>query len=74
MSAKVIELPKPGDQWQFTVEVVRRPDGIFAARLVDARTSLIEGGDTESSTKLHEIATMLEQSVGPMRADAEALK
>lgn len=38
MGAKVIELPKPGDQWQFTVDVVRRPDGMFAARLVDART------------------------------------
>lgn len=74
MGAKVIELPKPADQWQFTVDVVRRPDGTFAARLVDARTSLIESGETESSAKLHEIANMLEQSVGPMRADAECLK
>ncbi|MDP2410331.1 MAG: hypothetical protein Q8M26_08600 [Pseudolabrys sp.] len=72
--AKVIELPKPGDQWQFTVDVVRRPDGQMAARLVDARTSLIESGDTESHRKLHEIADLLEQSVGAMRADAEMLK
>jgi hypothetical protein len=74
MAAKIIELPKPSDQWQFTVDVFRRRDGTFAARLVDARTSLIESGYTDSSAKLHEIANMLEQSAGPMRADAELLK
>lgn len=72
--ANIIGLPKPGDQWQFTVDVVRRPDGQFAARLVDCRTSLIESGNTESHMKLHEIANLLEQAIGPMRADAEMLK
>lgn len=72
--AKIIELPKPTDQWQFTVEVVRRPDGQMAAKLIDARTSLIESGETDSCHKLHEIADLLEQAIGPMRADAEMLK
>lgn len=72
--ADIIELRKPEDQWQFTVEVVRRPDGQMAAHLVDARVSLIESGETASHLKLHEIANMLEQAIGPMRADAEALK
>jgi len=58
---KVIELPKPSDVWQFTVDVV------------DCRTSLIESGQTDSSTKLHEIAKMLTLGVEAMRADAEAL-
>jgi len=70
---KVIELPKPSDVWQFTVDVVRRPDGQIVARLVDCRTSLIESGQTDSSTKLHEIAKMLTLGVEAMRADAEAL-
>lgn len=52
MAAKIIELPMPGDQWQFTIDVVRRPDGTFAARLADARTSLIESGNTDSCSKL----------------------
>lgn len=72
--AQMYELPKPADQWQFTVEVFRRPDGQHAARLLDCRTSLIESGDTASSAKLHEIANLLESAIGPMRADAEALK
>ena len=72
--AKVIELPKPGDVWQFTIDVVRRTDGGYAARLVDARTSLIEAGGMEPHEKLHEIANLLEAAVGPMRADAEMLK
>lgn len=74
MAAKIIELPMPGDQWQFTIDVVRRPDGTFAARLADARTSLIESGNTDSCSKLHEIANMLEASIGHMRADAEMLR
>ena len=72
--AKVIELPKPDDVWQFTVEVVRRPDGTYAARLVDARTSLIETGEMQPHEKLHEIANLLADSVSTMRADAEILK
>jgi len=73
MMAKIIELPKPGDTWQFTVEVVRRPDGQHEARLVDCRTSLIESGDSEPRAKMHEIANLLEQAIGPMRANAESL-
>lgn len=72
--ADILKLPDPIDQWQFTVDVVRRPDGQFAARLVDCRTSLVESGDTASHAKLHEIASLLETSIGPMRADAEMLK
>jgi len=71
MMGKIIDLPKPSDTWQFTVEVVRRPDGQHAARLVDCRTSLIESGDSEPREKMHEIANLLEQAIGPMRADAE---
>lgn len=72
--AEILKLPEPADQWQFTVDVVRRPDGTHAARLVDCRTSLIESGDTASSAKLHEIANLLASAVDPMRADAEMLK
>ncbi len=71
--AAILELPKPADTWQFTVEVVRRPDGQHSARLVDCRTSLIEAGDGGPSEKLAEIAGLLEQAIGPMRADAAAL-
>ena len=74
MSGIVIQLRPPQDEWQFTVEVVRRPDGALHARLVDARISLIEQGDDPPHTKLHEIADMLSQAIGPMRADAESLK
>lgn len=70
----VLMMQPPADAWQFTVEVVRRADGQHAARLVDCRTSLIESGDSEPSRKLHELANLLEQAIGPMRADAEALK
>jgi hypothetical protein len=72
--ADIIKLPPAGDVWQFTIEVYRRSDGMPAARLIDARTSLIEAGDMQPHEKLHEIADMLEKSVGPLRADAEALK
>lgn len=71
--ADILELPKPADAWQFTVEVVRRPDGQHAARLVDCRTSLIEANGRDSSEKLAEIADILEQAIGPMRANAAAL-
>lgn len=74
MTAKIFGLPKPADQWQFTVDVFRRPDGTMAARLADARASLIESGETASHVKLHEIADMLHQSLQAMRADAESLK
>ena len=66
-------MPAPADTWQFTVEVVRRPDGQHAARLVDCRTSLIETGDGGPSEKLSELADLLEQAIGPMRADAASL-
>jgi hypothetical protein len=71
--AEIFQLRQPKDEWQFTVEVVRRPDGQLHARLMDARKSLIEAGDTDSSVKLYEIAEMLSQAVAPMRADAKAL-
>lgn len=71
--ADILEMPKPTDTWQFTVEVVRRPDGQHAARLVDCRTSLIEVGDGSPGDKLAEIANLLEKAIGPMRADALAL-
>jgi hypothetical protein len=74
MAAKIIQLREPKDEWQFTVEVVRRPDGQLHARLLDARQSLIEAGESESHKKLHEIAEILSQSIGLMRADAEMLK
>lgn len=70
----IIDLPRPQDVWQFSVDVYRRPDGQMAARLSDARTSLIESGDKAPHEKMREIADMLEQSIGPMRADAEALR
>lgn len=71
--ASIVELPKPTDTWQFTVEVVRRPDGEHTARLVDCRTSLIEAGTGSPSEKLGEIADLLERAIGSMRADAAAL-
>ena len=73
MAVFIEMLPPPADIWQFTVEVVRRPDGQHAARLVDCRTSLIEAGDCTASEKLAEIVNLLEQAIGPMRAAAAAL-
>lgn len=72
--SNIVKLPEPKDQWQFTVDVVRRPDGVFAAILVDARTSLIESGEMEPHQKLHQIADILESAIRPMRANAESLK
>jgi hypothetical protein len=71
--ASVLQMPAPADIWQFTVEVVRRPDGQHAAKLVHCRTSLIEVGVGGPSEKLTEIANLLQQAIGPMRADAAAL-
>lgn len=73
MAVFIEMLKPPADIWQFTVEVVRRPDGQHAARLVDCRTSLIEAGDCSAGEKLSEIANLLEQAIGSIRADAAAL-
>ena len=72
--SNIFQLPPPKDQWQFTVEVLRRPDGGHVAVLVDARTSLIEAGDMQPHEKLSEIADILAGSVDAMRANAAALK
>lgn len=76
MSGTVVMFPKrePKDEWQFTVEVYKRPDGTLAASLADCRTSLIEDCNLTVSERLHKLANDLEKSIGPMRADAEALK
>lgn len=70
--ADVIQLT-PKDQWQFTVEVMKKPDGSFIAVLSDARGTLIEG-PAEPSEKLEAIAGMLEMSVAGMRGMAQAIK
>jgi len=52
----------PRDQWQFTCEVIKKPEGKLVAVLVDARGSL--------SLATTDIAKMLEQSVEGMRSTA----
>lgn len=61
------------DQWQFTVEIFKGPDGKLKAVVVDARASIVDasGGPTE---KIAGLAKMLEQSVEGMRATAQASK
>lgn len=70
----VIQLPTPGNQWQFSVDVERRPDGKLVAVLVDARTSLIESGSQEPHIKLNEIASLLEEAIVVMREEASKLR
>jgi len=70
--AEVFQL-QPRDQWQFSVDVIRKPDGNLAAVLTDARGSIIEAQGTPAE-KLTSIAKMLEQSVEGMRATAQAVK
>jgi hypothetical protein len=70
--AEIFQL-QPRDSWQFTCEVIRKPDGKLVAVLVDARGSLIES-ELEPAAKLANIAKMLEESVAGMRATAQAVK
>lgn len=62
---------QPRDQWQFTADIIKKPDGKLVAVVVDARGSLIE---TESVETLTSFAKMLEESVAGMRATAQAVK
>jgi hypothetical protein len=64
---------QPRDQWQFTAEVIKKPDGKLVAVLVDARGSIVDG-EGSPSEKLNSIAKMLEESVAGMRATAQAVK
>ena len=70
--ADVINL-QPRDQWQFTCDIIKKPDGKLTAVLVDARGSIIEG-EGSPSEKLNSIAKMLEDSVTGLRATAQAIK
>ena len=70
--AEVFQL-QPREQWQFSVDVVKRADGSLAAVIIDARGSIIEANGT-SAGFITTIAKMLEQSVEGMRATAQAVK
>ena len=70
--AEIFQL-QPRDKWQFSVDVVRKPDGTMVAVLTDARGSIIENVGT-SAEKLMIIAKMLEESVSGLRASAQSVK
>lgn len=70
--AQVFQL-QPRDQWQFTVDVIRKPDGKMVAVLVDARASIWDPEITPAE-RLNLMAKMLEESVEGMRATAQAVK
>lgn len=70
--ADVIQLQQR-DQWQCTVEVIKKPDGKHVAVLVDARGSIINGDRSPAET-ISYIAHLLEESVAGMRATAQAVK
>ena len=71
--ANIIQMPSQ-DQWQFRVDVYRKPDGTFVSGLVDARVSLIEAGDMSPADKLRQMADMLEKGAVNMRLTADDIE
>lgn len=71
--ANIIQIPSQ-DQWQFRVDVYRKPDGAYVAVLVDARVSLIEAGDMSPADKLRQMADMLENGAVNMRLTADDIE
>lgn len=63
-----IEL-QPADDWQFTVEVRKTPQGLKAI-LVDARASIING-EQDPGRALLAIGDMLEKATSGLKADAK---
>ena len=70
--AEVVHL-QPRDQWQFTADIVKKPDGKLVAVLVDARASIWDPGITPAD-RLSLMAKMLEQSAEGLRATAQSVK
>lgn len=70
--AEVINL-QPRDQWQFSCDVVKKPDGKLVAVLTDARASIWDPEITPAD-RLNMMAKMLEQSAEGLRATAQAVK
>lgn len=70
--AEIFQL-QPRDEWQCTVEVLKKPDGKMRAVLVDARGSILNGGRTNAETVAY-VAHLLEECVAGMRATAQAVK
>ena len=70
--ADVIQL-QPRDQWQFSADIVKRPDGKLVAVLTDARASIWDPEITPAE-RLNMMAKMLEQSAEGLRATAQAVK
>lgn len=71
---RTLDIPAPGDQWQFTIELVIRPDGTLEAVLTDCRRSLLERGAMRPHEKLYEIADLAEKGITAMRSRAEAMQ
>lgn len=72
MSDNVVKLERK-PEWLFSVDVYRDPDGQLVCMLADARTSIIEQ-DGDPRSKLLRFANMIEDGLGRMRANAEALR
>lgn len=72
MIADVVKLERK-PEWLFSVDVYRDPDGQLVCTLADARTSIIEQ-EGEPTRKLLWFADMIEEGLGRMRANAEALR
>ena len=70
--SNVIRFPND-EQWLFSVDVWRRPDGLLEARLTDARKSLIEAEPQSSRLKLLNIVEMLSLATANMREAAKEI-
>lgn len=70
--AEIVHL-QPRDQWQFSVDIVKKPDGKLVAELTDARSSIWDP-EVQPAERLNALAKMLEQSAEGMRATAQAVK
>ena len=70
--ADVIKL-QPREQWQFSTDIVRQPDGKLVAVVTDARASIWDPEVTPAD-RLNMLAKMLVQSAEGMRATAQAVK
>lgn len=70
--ADIVQL-QPRDQWQFSADIIRKPDGKLVAVLTDARASIWDPEITPAD-RLNMMAKMLEQSAEGLRATAQAVK
>ncbi|CAH1662061.1 conserved hypothetical protein [Hyphomicrobiales bacterium] len=71
--SEVVQI-KRQDEWQFRVDVYRRPDGTMHACLIDARTSLIEAGSMTPAEKLQKMASLLEAAARNMGLSASDIE